>query len=98
MTNEQLIEKLTSAYPDAVVKQGSQYPEITVSFDNQDSGIPHNFAVYQDNTAAEQIFKGDIVVGPRIITYTFTAPTEPGSYFFRCDVHPEVMTGTFVVT
>ena len=33
MTNEQLIEKLTSAYPDAVVKQGSQYPEITVSFD-----------------------------------------------------------------
>jgi len=31
MTNEQLIEQLTSAYPDAVVKQGSQYPEITVT-------------------------------------------------------------------
>jgi NADH-quinone oxidoreductase subunit C len=30
MTNEQLIEHLSKAYPDAVVKQGSQYPEITV--------------------------------------------------------------------
>jgi NADH:ubiquinone oxidoreductase subunit C len=33
MTNEQLIEKLTSAYPDAVIKQGMQYPEITVGSD-----------------------------------------------------------------
>lgn len=33
MTNEQLIEKLTTAYPDAVIKQGMQYPEITVGFD-----------------------------------------------------------------
>ena len=33
MTNEQLIEKLSSAYPDAVIKQGNQYPEITVSFE-----------------------------------------------------------------
>ena len=30
MTNEQLIEHLSKAYPDAIVKQGSQYPEITV--------------------------------------------------------------------
>lgn len=33
MTNEQLIEKLSSAFPDATVKQGLQYPEITVSSD-----------------------------------------------------------------
>lgn len=30
MTNEQLIEHLSKAYPDAVATQGSQYPEITV--------------------------------------------------------------------
>lgn len=30
MTNEQLIEQIIKAYPDAVAKQGSQYPEITV--------------------------------------------------------------------
>ena len=33
MTNEQLIEQLSSAYPDAVVKQGNQYPEITIARD-----------------------------------------------------------------
>ena len=71
--------------------------EITVNFDNQDNGIPHNFAVYQDKTAAKQIYKGDIIVGPRTITYTFTAPTKPGSYFFRCDVHPNTMTGHLIV-
>jgi len=31
-------------------------------------------------------------------TYTFTAPSTPGTYFFRCDVHPETMTGQFIVT
>jgi NADH:ubiquinone oxidoreductase subunit C len=30
MTNEQLIDHLSKAYPDAVAKQGNQYPEITV--------------------------------------------------------------------
>lgn len=30
MTNEQLLEHLSKAYPDAVSRQGSQYPEITV--------------------------------------------------------------------
>jgi len=37
MTNEQLIEQLTSAYPDAVVKQGGQYPEITIAHDKMHS-------------------------------------------------------------
>lgn len=30
MTNEQLIEHLSKAYPDVVARQGSQYPEFTV--------------------------------------------------------------------
>jgi NADH:ubiquinone oxidoreductase subunit C len=30
MTNEQLIDHLSKAYPDAVAKQGNQYPEINV--------------------------------------------------------------------
>ena len=71
--------------------------EITVNFDNQDNGIPHNFAVYQDKTAAKQIYKGDIIVGPRTTIYTFTAPAKSGSYFFRCDVHPSTMTGQLIV-
>ena len=71
--------------------------EVTIVFDNQDDGIPHNVAVYTDSSAAEEIFVGETITGPETITYTFTAPEEPGTYFFRCDVHPEAMTGDFVV-
>ncbi|WP_332450738.1 cupredoxin domain-containing protein [Methanoculleus sp.] len=71
--------------------------QVTVNFDNKDNGVPHNFAVYTDSSASQNIFRGDTVTGPATTTYTFTAPSEPGTYFFRCDVHPEAMTGDFVV-
>jgi plastocyanin len=71
---------------------------VTVAFDNQDSGVPHNVAFYTDSTASTTIYKGAIVTGPKTATSTFTAPSTPGTYFFRCDVHPETMTGSFVVT
>jgi plastocyanin len=71
--------------------------QVTINFDNQDSGIPHNFAAYTDSSASKSIFVGETITGPNQTTYTFTAPATPGSYFFRCDVHPTVMTGTFTV-
>jgi heme/copper-type cytochrome/quinol oxidase subunit 2 len=71
--------------------------EVMINFDNKDKGIPHNFAVYKTPAATENIFDGEIITGPRRVTYTFTAPKTPGDYFFRCDVHPKIMTGTFVV-
>jgi plastocyanin len=71
--------------------------KVTVNFDNQDSGIPHNFAVYETSAAQKPIFKGEIITGPKKTTYTFTAPSKPGTYFFRCDVHPTQMTGQFIV-
>jgi len=70
--------------------------EVTVNFENRDGGVPHNVAVYRDSSATEAIFVGEIVTGPAQVTYTFTAPSEPGTYFFRCDVHPS-MNGAFVV-
>jgi len=69
-----------------------------MTFINNDAGVPHNFALYTDKTAATKIFAGDLVTGVKTVTYSFTAPSVPGNYFFRCDVHPELMTGTFVVT
>ena len=68
---------------------------VTIDFDNRDSA-PHNFALYTNSSASTSIFVGD-VISSSTITYTFTSPNTPGNYFFRCDVHPFTMTGTFVV-
>ena len=71
---------------------------VVMTFINKDAGIPHNVAIYTDNTATKKIFVGDIANGVKTMTYTFTAPSIPGNYYFRCDVHPTLMFGTFVVT
>jgi cytochrome c oxidase subunit II len=71
--------------------------EVMLTFNNKDIGIPHNFALYTDETATKSIFVGQIITGPKTITYTFTAPSTKGTYFFRCDVHPTTMKGTFIV-
>lgn len=70
---------------------------VTINFDNQNSGVPHNFAVYETSAAQKVIFKGPTITGPDKTTYTFTAPSEPGTYFFRCDTHFTKMTGQFIV-
>jgi len=70
---------------------------VTINFNNKDGGIPHNFALYMDSTASTPIFVGQTITGPATIVYTFAAPATPGTYFFRCDVHPTQMTGQFIV-
>jgi plastocyanin len=71
---------------------------VTINFNNQDSGIPHNFSLYTNSSASPPaLFQGQIITGPATMTYTFTAPAQPGTYFFRCDIHPTTMTGSFVV-
>ena len=69
---------------------------ITVRLNNQDAGVLHNVAVYNNSQASTRIFVGDLHTGPGTKDYSFTTPG-PGSYFFRCDVHPDTMTGTFNV-
>jgi plastocyanin len=65
----------------------------TVFFRNLD-GQPHNIAIYTDDSASESLFVGDTITDAAV-TYEIPA-LEPGEYFFRCDVHPD-MTGTVVV-
>ncbi len=71
--------------------------EVMINFSNKDNSVPHNFAAYTDASAVKSIFVGQIIIGPKTVTYTFTAPTAPGEYFFRCDAHPIARTGTLVV-
>jgi nitrite reductase (NO-forming) len=67
----------------------------TIEFDNQDPAIPHNVAIYTDESATEPLFVGDLVTGPDTITYE-VGPLDAGTYYFRCDVHP-TMDGSFEV-
>lgn len=72
--------------------------KITVHFDNKDSSsVDHNIAFYSDKSAKQTIYKGKVIPGGSTADYSFKTPTKPGSYFFRCDVHPTSMFGTFVV-
>jgi cytochrome c oxidase subunit 2 len=67
----------------------------TIAFDNKDAGVPHNVAIY-DHKGGKALFTGDIITGPSKADYKVT-PLEAGNYFFQCDVHPDAMSGTFVV-
>jgi hypothetical protein len=72
----------------------------SVALDNGDTA-PHNFAIYTDQSANKLLGGApsatDIVAPGASTTYQIDGlPT--GTYFFRCDVHPTTMTGTFVVT
>lgn len=72
--------------------------EVTVTFDNQDTNISHNWAAYTDDSAAEAIAGANenICAAPCSGEVTLP-PLEPGRYFFRCDVHPTQMNGTLIV-
>jgi plastocyanin len=74
--------------------------QVDVTFDNQDAGTPHNWALYTDRAAATSgeapIAASEIASGPVVQHIVFDAPA-PGTYFYRCDVHPTQMTGELVV-
>jgi hypothetical protein len=72
---------------------------VTINFNNQDSGMPHNVSVYQNLSGGgtKPVFIGKVITGTASITYQFVAPVEQGSYFFQCDVHPLKMSGSFVI-
>lgn len=67
-----------------------------VAFDNQDEGIPHNFAIYKDAPGQGLIAKTEIETGP--VMQTLGVDGLPaGTYFYQCDVHPATMTGALRV-
>ncbi len=77
-----------------VVPTGST---VIVRFTNDDP-VFHNFSVYRDAAGQRAIFVGQAIRGPgAMIVYRFRAPSKPGVYLFRCDIHPVAMRGSFVV-
>jgi plastocyanin len=68
--------------------------ETPLPFDNKDVGIPHNVSIYAEQ-GGEALFQGEIITGPAKVDYSVPA-LDPGSYYFQCDVHPN-MSGTVTV-
>jgi plastocyanin len=71
---------------------------VRIHFNNQDTSVVHNFALYEDESATKKIFVGDRITGPKTIVYSFTAPSDQGTYHFQCDPHASFMKGVFIVT
>lgn len=73
--------------------------DVTITADNTDPGISHNFAVYSSRDAAdsgeEALAATETCAGS--CTDEVTLNLTAGEYFFRCQVHPSQMTGTLTV-
>ncbi len=69
--------------------------DVTITADNTDEGVPHNFSVYTDVSATDNLGMTEICNAPCIDTVTLNLAA--GEYFFRCEVHPSIMTGALIV-
>ncbi|MDP9224174.1 MAG: cytochrome c oxidase subunit II [Actinomycetota bacterium] len=62
---------------------------------NEDSGIQHNFSIYDSSARKKNFFRAPRLTGPT--TRTFTVPAlKPGKYYFQCDVHGPAMSGVLI--
>ena len=61
---------------------------LALALDNH-SSVPHNISIHRDDAV---LFVGEVFTGPRVVVYDVPA-LDAGTYVFRCDVHPEQMTG-----
>jgi plastocyanin len=68
--------------------------EFTINFTNLESQ-PHNVALYVEE-GGDTIVEGEIVTGPDGTDQVVVPALDPGTYYFQCDVHPD-MNGTIVV-
>ena len=66
---------------------------ITIEFDNRDGGVIHNLHFYKGSDSdGESVAETDLETGP--VKQTLVFDTEPGEYYYMCDVHPTTMEGT----
>jgi len=67
-----------------------------LKFDNKEP-VPHNVSIFKGPDASgRQVFTRPPFPGPRVETYQVPALSR-GRYFFRCDVHPNLMQGRLIV-
>jgi len=71
-------------------------PPATIAVTNNDSGIDHNFAIYDSFSQNRKFFQTGRFAGVATRTDPLP-PLPPGRYYFQCDVHGPSMSGVFIV-
>ena len=79
---------------DASVIEAPAGEAFTITFTNLEA-VPHNVAV-DVQEGGDEIVTGEVITGPDATTTINVPALEPGTYYFVCDIHPE-MSGTIVV-
>ena len=79
---------------DASVIEAPAGEAFTISFTNNDSA-PHNVTVYVSE-GGDRIGEEGATIGQGETTELAVEALEPGTYYFQCDIHPD-MNGTIVV-
>ena len=75
------------------VPEGAKVP---LTMENQDSGINHNFAIWDSPLQKTQFFQTGKFAG--VATQSFTIDSLPeGKYYFQCNVHGPAMSGVYIV-
>jgi cytochrome c oxidase subunit 2 len=94
-TPGQIAAKNTAFDKDCLSEPGSK--PFTLTFTNQDAGVPHNVVIFKGKDATAPVaFRGALFPGPASQKYQVPA-LQAGRYFYHCDAHPSAMTGTLVV-
>ena len=86
-------QNLEFSAPCMVANAGEAF---TIHFTNDDTQ-PHNVAVYQDTTKANEIMRGDIVSTQGTSDDYEVDALDAGQYYFDCTVHPADMNGVLYV-
>lgn len=73
--------------------------DITVTFDNQDNGVPHSFAILASHDSSQIFFSTGQTTGVKKMDFKLPANKlpGPGTYHFHCEVHSAQMMGTFII-
>lgn len=67
----------------------------TIHFVNEEA-VPHDVAVYTDDSRSNEIMRGEIIQGPAAESDYEVEALDAGDYYFDCTVHP-AMNGTLYV-
>ncbi len=66
---------------------------LVLVLDNEDAGVGHSLTVLAPDGA--RVISSGVLVGPRV--YSLNFQVAPGTYHYRCDVHPQRMHGVIEV-